>query len=94
MDVGSNCAKMAPPTPREGSPAEPEAEDSELSMKPNARFKNYSGLFDNLTKHASVSTEHSIISVMLSYDSTRAITVVKKDECESWVQMFSLQTYE
>ena len=55
-------------------------EEADLSMKPNARFKNYKSTFDNLTKHANIKTEHAIISIMLSYDSTRAITVVKKDE--------------
>ena len=58
----------------------PNEEESDLSMKPNARFKNYKEIFDNLTKHANIKTQYSIISIMLSYDSTRAITVVKKDE--------------
>lgn len=31
---------------------------------------------------------------MISYDSTRAITVTKKDDREFWVRMYSLQNYE
>ena len=31
---------------------------------------------------------------MLSYDSTRGITVTKKDDTETWIKMYSLQTYE
>ena len=37
---------------------------------------------------------YPIVTVMLSYDSTRAITVTKKDDSETWVKMYSLQTYE
>ena len=31
---------------------------------------------------------------MISYDSTRAILVTKKDDRECWIRMFSLSTYE
>jgi len=31
---------------------------------------------------------------MITYDSTRAITVTKKDDREFWVRMYDLETYE
>lgn len=31
---------------------------------------------------------------MISYDSTRAIAVTKKDDLECWVNMFNLKTVE
>jgi hypothetical protein len=31
---------------------------------------------------------------MITYDSTRAITVTKKDDQEFWVRMYDLETYE
>jgi hypothetical protein len=35
-----------------------------------------------------------IVTCIISYDSTRAITVTKKDDTEFWVRMYNLETYE
>ena len=37
---------------------------------------------------------HQIVHVMISYDSTKAITVTKKDNREFWIHMYDLETYE
>jgi hypothetical protein len=64
---------------------EAELED-EAALKPNPRFKSYKNLFENLTKHKSRSTMYPIVNVMITYDSTRAITVTKKDDHECWIK--------
>lgn len=37
---------------------------------------------------------YPIVSVIISYDSTRAITVTKANEREYYVKMYDLETYE
>ena len=64
------------------------------NIKPNQRFKNFMGLFSNLTKHKSRPTMYAIVNVSITYDSTRAITTTKKDDREFWVKMYDLETYE
>lgn len=65
-----------------------------ISQKPNARFKNYKEVFNNLLKSTSVTTMYPINSVMISYDSTRAITVTKRNDREYYVKMYDLESYE
>ena len=67
---------------------QPKLEES--PFKPNSRFKTYQNVFENLTKGQNVITMYPIVTVMLSYDSTRAITVTKKDDTETWIKMYSL----
>ena len=63
-------------------------------LQPNAAFKSYKELFRNLTKSKLVVTMYPIITCIITYDSTRAITVTKKDDTEFWVRMYNLETYE
>ena len=37
---------------------------------------------------------YPILSLIITYDSSRAITVTKKDEKECYVKMYDLETYE
>jgi len=37
---------------------------------------------------------YPIVSLIITYDSSRAITVTKKDEKECYVKMYDLETYE
>ena len=39
-------------------------------------------------------TQYPIISCIISYDSSRAILVTKRDDREFWVRMFDLESYE
>ena len=61
---------------------------------PNMRFKNYKNVFMNLMKYKNVATAYPIITMMISYDSTRALTVTKAAENRSILKMYSLKDYE
>ena len=65
-----------------------------MGNKPNPRFKNQKELFNNLLKSTDVTTMYPICSVMISYDSTRAITVTKRNEKEYYIKMYDLESYE
>jgi len=52
----------------------------ETIIKPNMRFHNYKDIFCNLIKQSSVITSYPITTMIISYDSTRAITVSKNDD--------------
>ena len=67
--------------------------NSDTDVKPNKRFKNYNDLFSGLTKSKNISTKYPVISCMITYDSTMAITVTQKDDREYYVHLFSLETY-
>jgi hypothetical protein len=71
-------------------------DDSGLKMKfkPNARFEVYSKLFTNLLQENDVATMYPIQTMAMTQDSTRAITVTKRDDCESYVKMYNMQTQE
>jgi hypothetical protein len=64
-----------------------------IDMKPNMRFRNYKNIFTNLIKYRSVQTAFPLVSMMISYDSTRAITITKAADNRSIVKMYSLQDY-
>jgi hypothetical protein len=49
-------------------------------LQPNLRLKSHKKLFTGLLKQTNVITMWPIISLIISYDSTRAITVTKKNE--------------
>ena len=66
----------------------------EVVNKPNPRFRNYREHLNNLLKTHNVTTRFPIQSVVISYDSTRAITVTLKDDREWYIQMFDLESYE
>ena len=65
-----------------------------VGNKPNPRFKNQKELFNNLLKSTDVTTMYPICSVIISYDSTRAITVTKRNEKEYYIKMYDLESYE
>lgn len=51
-------------------------------------------MFKDLIKQQSVVTKYPIVSMIITYDSTRAITVTKKDDQEYLVKMYDLESYE
>ena len=71
-----------------------DSEGNDLKQMPNMRFKNYKNVFTNLMKYKNVATAYPIITMMISYDSTRALTVTKADENRSILKMYSLKDYE
>ena len=80
-------------TDQEDAINEPEDPNAD-SYKPNLQFKSYAALFNNLTKEKKVETKWPIVTCMITYDSTIAITVTKKDDREFWIRMYKLETYE
>lgn len=72
---------------------EEEQQEGEV-LKPNLQFDNYKFQFDNLLKHKQVPTMYPIVSCIISYDSTRAILVSKRDDREFWVRMYDLESYQ
>lgn len=65
-----------------------------VKNKPNPRFRHYKDVFQNLLKQTAVVTMYPIVSVTVTYDSTKAITVSKKNEREYYVKQYDLETYE
>ena len=65
-----------------------------VSNKPNSRFKNFKELFNNLLKSSDVTTAYPVNSIIISYDATKAVCVLKKNDREYYVEMYDLVTYE
>ena len=62
--------------------------------RPYANMKEYSHMFNELIKQQTVETSHPIVSMMITYDSTRTVLVSKVNDQEYLVQMYDLQTYQ
>lgn len=78
----------------DGSIAMKDNRGNDIKQMPNMRFKNYKNVFTNLIKYRNVATAYPIITMMISYDSTRALTVTKAAENRSILKMYSLKDYE
>ena len=65
-----------------------------VSNKPNPRFKQYSGVFKNLVKGSNITTMYPICTMIITYDSTKAITVTKKNDIEYYVKQYDLESYD
>ena len=57
-------------------------------------FRKYSDLFNNMLLTTTIPTQCPIISVILSYDDTRAITLTKKDDSEYRIKQYDLFTFD
>ena len=53
-------------------------------------LKPYAKIFTNLLSQCQVRTMYPIQTMLISQDSSRAITVTKADENESWIKMYSM----
>ena len=60
----------------------------------NPSFRNYSGVFKNLVKANNIVTMYPIISMIITYDSTKAVTVTKKSDEEYYVKQYDLEKYD
>lgn len=60
-------------------------------LKPNPNFKHYKDIMENLIKQTTVKTEHPLISMDISYDSTKAIAVTKESDQCSCIKMYGLE---
>ena len=61
---------------------------------PNPRFKKYKSQFTNLLKRNQIVTQYPIVSMIISRDSQKGISVQKIDEKRSVVEMHDLTTLE
>lgn len=62
--------------------------------RPNPQFKNYRDIFSNLMKETNVSTMYPITDCIITYDSTRAIVTMKRNDKEYFVKMYGLENYK
>ena len=63
-------------------------------MKPNIRFMSYKSVFTDLLKQTNVITMYPIVSMIITYDSSRAVTITRKDDRNYFIKMYGLETYE
>ena len=65
-----------------------------MVLKPNPKFEPYKGVFKKLIKQTSIVTPYIIISMIINYTSTHAVAVLKKNEHQAFIHMYSLKTYK
>jgi hypothetical protein len=65
-----------------------------MVLKPNPKFKPYKNVFKNLLKQTSIITPCVVISMIINYTSTVAVALLKKNEHQNLIHMYSLKTYE
>jgi hypothetical protein len=63
-------------------------------MKPNIRFMSYKNVFKDLLKQTNVITMYPIVSMIITYDSSRAVTITRKDDRTYFIKMYGLETYD
>lgn len=63
------------------------------TLRPNIRFQSYKNVFKDLLKQTQVITMYPIVSMIISLDSTRAITITKKDDRTYFIKMYDLEEY-
>ena len=51
-------------------------------------------MFTNLIRQTTVITMWPIVSMIITYDSKRAVTVTKKDDKEAYIKMYDLESNE
>ena len=57
-----------------------------VNIKANQRFKNYQDVFKDLLKTSNVSTDNPIVSMIISQDSSRALSVTKQDDSTHFIK--------
>ena len=57
-----------------------------VKHEPNSRFMNYKSVFSNMIKTTNIPTASAIVNCVISFDSTKSITITKKDENEYHIQ--------
>lgn len=65
-----------------------------VTMKTHPRFKNYRALFKNLLKQSDIELLHPIITMLISKDSTRTLSLSRKDETTWFIQQHDLESQE
>lgn len=65
-----------------------------VTRRPNARFKCFKHIFENMLKTNEIRTPYPVITVMLSNDSTICLTVSKAEDCSYYISQYNLESYE
>lgn len=55
------------------------------SVPGSEKFKSYKTMFQNLVKQTELVTQHPIVSMIITFDSTRTICVTRKDWTTSYI---------
>ena len=86
--------KIAPKIERitEDTPVVEQKDDTD--DEGNKNFQNFDHIFKNLTLTNKVMTEYPLVSVTISFDSSRAITVTKDDETHYCVKQYDMDSQE
>lgn len=85
-----NDDQDADPNNKSGAIKYVDTKGNMTSLMPNQRFCNYKNVFTNLLDTKPVVTMYSIVSMSISFDSTRAITTTKNNDQEYWIKMYDL----
>jgi hypothetical protein len=85
-DFQEKLADMADSSPLKRMRSNSETEEafgSSQSWNKTQRFskwKNYSSIFDNLTKDIEINTKEAIVTLLMTYDTSRVLSVNKIDD--------------
>jgi len=60
----------------------------------NPNFDKYKEVFKNLTHCENVETPYDVVSIIISYDSTRAICILKESDVKSCIMQYDLDMIE
>jgi hypothetical protein len=55
---------------------------------------SYKNVFKDLLKQTNVITMYPIVSMIITYDSSRAVTITRKDDRTYFIKMYGLETYD
>ena len=62
-------------------------------LRSNPRLRSYGANFKSLLKQNCINTTHPVINMLINYESTRVIAVLKQCDHKYVVQMYSLDNY-
>jgi hypothetical protein len=66
----------------------------EDQLKANLKFKMYSAIFNNLMNEKMIETPYPVMSMTISFDNSRILTVLKKSEFVSFVHGYCIYDYD
>lgn len=67
---------------------------NKTTLKPNIRFMSYKNVFKDLLRQTQVITMYPIVSMIITNDSTKAVTITKKDDRTCFIKMYDLEKFD
>lgn len=61
-----------------------------MDVQPNSRFKAYKGLFENLLKTHTITSNYPIVGAMILADSSRIMSITKASDKEYRIKMYDI----